>query len=112
MQRETLTHLMCIIPRDIEFNQSSKSKSMGQNEANKIPISPVMSIGRATINVDSIPDPKKCLCNRPQRTVVCSNCGFKAFGRIHYICAKHPGTSFLLDWPQCPHCRGYCLSEY
>lgn len=68
-------------------NQSPVTKGPG------ISSSPVIGMGRAGTNVEFIPEPDKCLCNRPQCTVVCKNCGFKAFGRIYYKCPKHPEVS-------------------
>lgn len=37
----------------------------------------------------------ECICERPQRNLICLNCHRRLFGRVHKVCQKHPKVGDL-----------------
>ena len=55
-----------------------------------------------------------CVCNRPKKVVLCSQCGATLSGRVTGQCVQHPAAIFLLDMTSCPQCKAgqEALKEY
>ena len=55
-----------------------------------------------------------CVCNRPKKVVLCSQCGATFSGRVTGQCVQHPAAIFLLDMTSCPQCKAgqEALKEY
>jgi len=60
------------------------------------------NIGRASLRR---PNFNTCVCLRPLKIILCTNCEYEFAGRIRKTCKPHPNDNYELDVVICPKCK-------